>query len=517
MHLNPLFIRQCPVEQSHIIMTEFKTLTTADGIPVGDNQNSLTAGDRGPILMQDFHLMEKLAHFNRERIPERVVHAKGAAAFGTFTVTHDVTQYSKAKLFAEIGKQTQVLVRISTVGGEKGSADTDRDPRGFAVKFYTEEGNWDIAGNNTPVFFIRDPLKFPDFIHSQKRNPQTNCKDANTKWDFWSLSPEALHQITILFSDRGTPKSNRHMDAFGSHTFSLINAQGRRVWCKFHFKTEQGIENLSAADAVRIAGEDPDYTTRDLFESIEQVDYPKWRVCIQVMTEEQATQHSDNPFDLTKVWKHSEYPLIDIGMLELNRNPQNYFAEVEQSAFSPSNVVPGISFSPDKILQARIMSYPDAQRYRLGSNYQQLPVNQPKCPVMHYQRDGAMALGNNGGNTPNYEPNSDDDAPKENCIYAEPASDLSSGSGHVKADRYDHHQGNDDYTQAGDLYRLLAPDAQERLVQNILGSLSEARADIQMRQLCHFFRADPNYGMRIAKGLGIQIDPSTMKMGARTT
>ena len=491
-------------------MTEPKTLTTADGIPVGDNQNSLTAGDRGPILMQDFHLMEKLAHFNRERIPERVVHAKGAAAFGTFTVTHDITNYSKAKLFAEIEKQTQVLVRISTVGGEKGAADTDRDPRGFAVKFYTEEGNWDIAGNNTPIFFIRDPLKFPDFIHSQKRNPQTNCKDANAKWDFWSLSPEALHQITILFSDRGTPKSHRHMDAFGSHTFSLINAQGKRVWCKFHFKTEQGIENLPAADAVRIAGEDPDYTTRDLFESIEQGNYPKWRVCIQVMTEEQAAQHSDNPFDLTKVWKHSEYPLIDVGMLQLDRNPQNYFAEVEQSAFSPSNVVPGISFSPDKVLQARIMSYPDAQRYRLGTNYQQLPVNQPKCPVMHYQRDGAMAMGNNGGSTPNYDPNSYDDTPKQNCVYADPASDL----GTVKADRYDHRQGNDDYTQAGDLYRLLAPDAQERLVHNIVDSLSHARTDIQMRQLCHFFRADANYGMQVAKGLGIQIDPSMMKTGA---
>ena len=332
-------------------MSEHKTITTADGIPVGDNQNSLTAGDRGPILMQDFHLMEKLAHFNRERIPERVVHAKGAAAFGTFTVTHDVSQYTKAKLFSEIGKQTQVLLRFSTVGGEKGSADTERDPRGFAVKFYTEEGNWDIVGNNTPVFFIRDPIKFPDFVHTQKRNPQTNCKDANAKWDFWSLSPEALHQITILFSDRGTPKSYRHMDGFGSHTFSLIDAQGKRVWCKFHFKTQQGIDNLSAAEATRLGGEDPDYATRDLFESIEQGHYPKWRVCIQVMTEEQAAQHYENPFDLTKVWKHSEYPLIDIGMLELNRNPQNYFAEVEQSAFSPSNVVPGISFSPDKILR----------------------------------------------------------------------------------------------------------------------------------------------------------------------
>ncbi|MEA5580994.1 catalase [Nodularia harveyana UHCC-0300] len=485
-------------------MTDPKILTTADGIPVGDNQNSLTAGERGPVLMQDFHLMEKLAHFNRERIPERVVHAKGAAAFGKFTVTQDITRYSKAKVFAEIGQETPVLLRFSTVGGEKGSADAERDPRGFAVKFYTEEGNWDLAGNNTPVFFIRDPLKFPDFVHTQKRNPQTNCKDANAMWDFWSLSPESLHQVTILFSDRGTPKTYRHMNGYGSHTFSLINAQGERFWCKFQFKTIQGIENFTAEEAIRIKGEDPDHATRDLFEAIASENYPQWRVCIQIMTEAQAANHPDNPFDLTKVWKHSEYPLIDVGILELNRNPQNYFAEVEQSAFSPSNVVPGISFSPDKVLQARIISYPDAQRYRIGANYQQLPVNQPKCPVMHYQRDGAMALGNNAGNTPNYEPNSNEDTPKENCVYAEPALNL----GHVKADRYDHRPGNDDYTQAGELYRLMKPDQQERLIQNIVGSLSQARSDLQMRQLCHFFRADMNYGQRVAEGLGIEIDPS---------
>ena len=487
-------------------MTEHKTLTTAEGIPVADNQNSLTAGARGPVLIQDFHLIEKLAHFNRERIPERVVHAKGAAAFGTFTITHDITRYSKAKVFSEIGKQTQVLLRFSTVGGEKGSADAERDPRGFAVKFYTEEGNWDLTGNNTPVFFIRDPIKFPDFIHTQKRNPQTNCKDANAKWDFWSLSPEALHQVTILFSDRGTPKTYRHMDGFGSHTFSLINAEGQRVWCKFHFKTKQGIENFTAEEAMRVKGEDPDHATRDLFDAIAQNNYPQWRVCIQVMTEEQAASYRDNPFDVTKVWSHKEYPLIDVGTLELNRNPQNYFAEVEQAAFSPSNVVPGISFSPDKMLQARVMSYPDAQRYRLGANYQQLPVNQPKCPVMHYQRDGAMALGNNGGSGPNYDPNSYEDAPKQNCTYAEPPLDL----GNIKVDRYDHREGNDDYTQAGDLYRLLKPDAQERLIANIVGSLSGTRQEIQMRQLCHFFRADVNYGRRVAEGLGIAIDPAMM-------
>ncbi|WP_017316322.1 catalase [Mastigocladopsis repens] len=492
-------------------MTEPQNLTTADGIPVADNQNSLTAGPRGPVLMQDFHLMEKLAHFNRERIPERVVHAKGAAAFGTFTVTNDINRYSKAKLFSEIGKKTEVLLRFSTVGGEKGSADAERDPRGFAVKFYTEEGNWDITGNNTPVFFIRDPLKFPDFIHTQKRNPQTNYKDHNAIWDFWSLSPESLHQVTILFSDRGIPKTYRHMDGFGSHTFSLINAKGERVWCKFHFKTLQGHQTLTSEESTKLKGEDPDHATRDLFEAIAQGDYPKWRMCIQVMTEEQASKHPDNPFDLTKVWKHADYPLIEVGILELNRNPENYFAEVEQAAFSPSAVVPGVNFSPDKVLQARIMSYPDAQRYRLGGNYQQLPVNQPKCPVMHHQRDGFMALGNNGGSAPNYEPHSAEGTPKQNPAYAEPPIHL----GDVAVDRYDHRQGNDDYTQAGDLYRLLTPDQQQRLVENIVASLRQARKDIQMRQLCHFFQADISYGRRVAEGLGISIDPSMLRVTAQ--
>ena len=485
-------------------MTEPKNLTTADGIPVADNQNSLTAGSRGPVLIQDFHLLEKLAHFNRERIPERVVHAKGAAAHGTLTITNDISRYSKAKLFSEIGKKTELLLRFSTVGGERGSADAERDPRGFSLKFYTEEGNWDLVGNNTPVFFIRDPLKFPDFIHTQKRNPQTNCKDHNARWDFWSLSPESLHQVTILFSDRGIPKNHRHMDGFGSHTFSLINAEGDRVWCKFHFKTLQGHQTLTEDESAMIKGEDPDHATHDLFEAIANKDYPKWRMSIQVMTEEQAAKHPDNPFDLTKVWKHSDYPLIEVGILELNRNPENYFAEVEQAAFSPSAVVPGVSFSPDKMLQARIFSYPDAQRYRLGANYQQLPVNQPKCPVMHYQRDGFMAPGNNYGSAPNYEPNSTEGTPKDNPAYAEPPNHL----GDVTVDRYSHREGNDDYTQAGNLYRLMTPEQQERLADNIVGSLSQARQDIQMRQLCHFFRADISYGRRVAEGLGISIDPS---------
>lgn len=485
-------------------MVKPNNLTTGDGYPIADNQNSLTAGPRGPVLIQDFILQEKLAHFNRERIPERVVHAKGAGAFGTFTVTNNITQYTKAKLFSEIGKQTSVLGRFSTVGGEKGSADAVRDPRGFALKFYTEEGNWDMVGNNTPVFFIRDPMKFPDFIHTQKRCPARHTKDPVMKWDYWSLSPESLHQVTILFSDRGIPKSIRHMNGYGSHTYSFINEDNERVWCKFHFKTMQGIQNLSAEEAARIKSENPDHAIGDLFEAIEQKNYPKWRLSIQVMSEEQAEKHPDNPFDLTKVWKHADYPLIEVGILELNRNPDNYFAQIEQVAFSPSAIVPGIGFSPDKTLLARVMTYADAHRYRLGTNYQQLPVNAPKCPVMNYQRDGFMTLGNNGGSASNYEPNSNENAPKANPTYAQPPLPL----GDVVADRYDHREGNDDYSQAGDLYRLMKPEQKEQLIQNIVNSLGQVRREIQMRQLCHFFRADRDYGSRVAAGLGIEIDPS---------
>jgi catalase len=383
-----------------------KPLTTASGIPVPDNQNSLTAGPRGPVLMQDYHLIEKLAHFNRERIPERVVHAKGAGAYGTLTITKDITKWTKAKVFSAVGKKTECFLRFSTVGGEKGSADAERDPRGFALKIYTEDGNWDIVGNNTPVFFIRDAIKFPDFIHTQKRDPKTNCKSPTMMWDFWSLSPEATHQVTTLFSDRGTPKSYRHMHGFGSHTFALFNAKDEKVWVKFHFKTLQGIQNFTREEAGRMCGADPDHATRDLFNAIEKKDFPKWRFCIQVMTEEQAKKHKDNPFDVTKVWSQKEYPLIEVGILELNRNPDNYFADVEQSAFAPANIVPGIGFSPDKMLQARLFAYPDAHRYRLGVNHQHLPVNRPRNEVNTYQRDGAMSAFGNGGSAPNYEPNS---------------------------------------------------------------------------------------------------------------
>ncbi len=473
-------------------------LTTAKGAPVSDNQNSISAGPRGPVLIQDFHLMEKLAHFNRERIPERVVHAKGAGAYGTFTVTNDITQYSKAKLFSAVGKQTEVFVRFSTVGGEKGSADTARDPRGFAVKFYTEDGNWDLVGNNTPVFFIRDPLKFPDFIHTQKREPQTNLKSPTMMWDFWSLSPESLHQVTILFSDRGTPDGYRFMHGFGSHTYSLVNAQNERIWVKFHFKTMQGIRNLMASDAEVMAGENPDYATQDLFYAIQQGDFPKWRLCIQVMTDEQAKSFPFNPFDVTKVWPQGEYPLIEVGIMELNRNPENYFAEVEQAAFAPANLVNGVGFSPDKMLQGRIMAYTDAHRYRLGANADSLDVNRPHAaPVNTYQRDGFMRHDGNFGNAPNYEPNSFG-GPAQNPDYAEPPFPVD-GDGA----RYDHRDGNDDYTQAGNLFRLMTPDAQARLIENIVGSMKSVPTDIQQRQIVHFYKADPAYGDGVARGLGL--------------
>ncbi|HWP17520.1 MAG TPA: catalase [Burkholderiaceae bacterium] len=483
-------------------MTDRTTLTTASGIPVADNQNSMTAGPRGPVLLQDFHLIEKLQHFNRERIPERVVHAKGSAAYGTFTVTRDITRYTRAKLFEKVGKQTPVFLRFSTVGGEKGSADTERDPRGFAVKFYTEEGNWDVTGNNTPVFFIKDPGKFPDFIHTQKRDPQTNLKSPTMMWDFWSQSPEALHQVTILFSDRGTPDGYRFMHGFGSHTFSFINAAGERFWVKFHFKSMQGIKNLLPADAVRLAGEDPDYAQRDLFNAIEAKDFPKWRLCVQVMPELEAETWARktgwNPFDVTKVWPHKDYPLIEVGVLELNRNPENYFAEVEQAAFSPANVVPGIGFSPDKMLQGRIFAYHDAHLYRVGTNYQQLPVNRPQCPYHTYQRDGSMRFDGNGGAAPNYEPNRFASAPKQNPAYKEPPLKIDGD-----ADRYDHMVGDDPYTQAGNLFRLMNPQEQDRLTSNIAGAMKGVPLDIIQRQLVHFAKADPRYAQGIAGKLGL--------------
>ncbi len=485
-------------------------LTTADGAPIADNQNSLTAGPRGPLLMQDVQLLEQMQAFNRERIPERVVHAKGSAAYGTFTVTNDeIRKYSKAKLFSKVGKQTETFLRFSTVAGERGAADAERDVRGFALKFYTEEGNWDMVGNNTPVFFVRDPHKFQMFIHTQKRDPKTNVRDMNMQWDFWSLCPESLHQITILFSDRGIPASYRHLNGYGSHTYSLYNEKGERVWCKFHFKTDQGIHNITDDESAELISRDRESHQRDLFDSIERGDFPTWTFFIQVMTEDQAKSFQWNPFDLTKVWPHADFPLIEVGRLELNRNPENYFAEVEQASFSPSATVSGIGFSPDKMLQARLMSYADAHRYRVGTNYHQLPVNKPRCPVMHYQRDGVMSTGQ-GGSSPNYFPNSHDDAPKDSPEYAEPAMPL----GDVTVDRHDSRTDHDDYTQAGNLYRMFDDAHRDRLAKAIGGALGQARREIQERQLCHFFRADEDYGRRVAKELGIDVQALMAGMGS---
>ena len=473
-------------------------LTTSSGAPVPDNQNSLTAGPRGPVLMQDFWLTEKLAHFNRERIPERIVHAKGSAAYGTFTLTRDLGEYSRAAIFRGEGKQTPVFLRFSTVAGERGAADAERDVRGFAVKFYTEEGNWDLVGNNTPVFFLRDPLKFPDFIHTQKRNPKTNLRDSTSAWDFWSLSPESLHQVTMLMGDRGIPRNLRQMHGFGSHTYSLYNEKGERFWVKFHFKSLQGITYYSDEEAAAVIANDRESSQRDLFGSIERGDYPRWRVCLQIMPEMEAQTYRWNPFDLTKVWPHGDYPLVEIGILELNRNPENYFAEVEQSAFAPSNLVPGIGLSPDKMLQARVFAYADAHRYRIGVNSHQLPVNAPKCPYANYHRDGALYQGAEGGRV-NYEPNSFS-GPRECPAFAEPPLRISGD-----ADRYGHRDGNDDYTQAGDLFRLMDEAARQRLFGNIARSMAGVPREIVMRQLCHFFRADPAYGAGVAQALGIAL------------
>lgn len=474
-------------------------LTTSWGAPVGDNQNSMTAGQRGPTLLQDVHLLEKLAHFNRERVPERVVHAKGAGAHGYFEVTNDLTQYTKAAFLSEVGKKTPMFIRFSTVAGELGSADTVRDPRGFAVKFYTEEGNYDIVGNNTPVFFIRDAIKFPDFIHTQKRNPQTHLKDPNAVWDFWSLSPEALHQVTILMSDRGIPATLRHMHGFGSHTFKWTNAEGDGVWIKYHFKTEQGVKNLTADVAAKITGENPDYHTEDLFNAIEAGDFPAWKLYVQIMPLEDANTYRFDPFDVTKIWSQKDYPLIEVGRMVLDRNPENYFAEVEQATFSPGSLVPGVDVSPDKMLQGRLFAYADAHRYRVGANHNHLPINRAKSEVNSYQRDGQMRFDGNGGKSVNYEPNSFGGPTEvnEHKQAAFPVSGLAENAG------YDH---DDHYTQAGDLYRLMSEEERERLVANIVAAMKPVqRDDIKLRQIAHFYKADPEYGTRIAQGLGLQV------------
>ena len=490
-----------------------RKLTTASGRPYVEHENTMSVGPRGPLLLQDYVYHEKMAHFNRERIPERIVHAKGAGAYGTFTVTHDITKYTRAKLFNKIGNSCRMLIRFSTVGGEKGSADSERDPRGFAVKFYTEDGNWDLVGNNTPVFFIKDPKKFDDFIHTQKREPRTNLKSPTMMWDYWSLNPESFHQVMILMSDRGTPYGYRHMNGYGSHTFSMINKKNEKIWVKFHFKTLQGIKNFTGPEADAMRGKDPDIAQRDLVDAIDKKDFPKWALKIQVMNNEQANNFKWNPFDLTKIWPHKEFPLIDVGVMELNEVPSNYFAEVEQAAFAPAHIIDGISWSPDKMLQGRLLSYPDAHRYRLGVNYEQIPVN--KCPyaVNNYQRDGFMRVDGNGGSDPNYHPNSFDNIYKDES-YKEPPMVLES----TVADWYDRNAPGDDdhYTQPGILFEKVMTDSEKQnTINNIVNAMNgidgPKRDEIINRQLCHFFRASVKLGMAVAHGLGVKIDESMMQ------
>lgn len=479
-------------------------LTTSAGNPIADNQNSLSAGPRGPLLLQDYQLIEKLAHQNRERIPERVVHAKGWGAFGTFTVTHDISQYTCAKVFSEVGKKTELVSRFSTVAGELGAADAERDVRGFSLKFYTEEGNWDVVGNNTPVFFVRDPYKFPDFIHTQKRHPRTNLRSPKAMWDFWSLSPESLHQVTILMSDRGIPVAPMYMNGYGSHTYSFWNAQGERFWVKFHFKTQQGHRHYTNEEAEKVIGQSRETYQEELFGAIEEGEFPKWTMYVQVMPELDAEKTSYNPFDLTKVWPHGEYPLIEVGEIELNKNADNYFTDIEMAAYSPSNVVPGIGFSPDKMLQARVFSYADAHRYRLGTHYEALPVNRPKSALNHYHKDGAMRFFTNDFGNPDayYEPNTVEGAAREDASVKEPPLKISGD-----ADRYNHREGNDDYTQPGNLYRLFNDEQRDRLHRNIAGAMQGVPLEIVTRQLNHFHKCDPAYAAGIAAALEIEFSP----------
>lgn len=477
---------QCPV------------LTHVTGAPVANNQDSLSAGARGPLLLQDVWLLEKLAHFDREVIPERRMHAKGSGAFGVFTVTGDITRYTRASLFSEIGKQTEVFARFSTVAGERGAADAERDIRGFAVKFYTDEGNWDLVGNNTPVFFFRDPLKFPDLNKAVKRDPRTNLRSATYNWDFWTLLPEAIHQITILMSERGIPASYRHMHGFGSHTFSLINQENERFWVKFHWVCQQGIKNLTDAEAEAMIGKDRETHQRDLFNAIEKGDFPKWRLCVQVMPEEDAEKVPYHPFDLTKVWPHADYPLIEVGIMELNRNPQNYFADVEQAAFNPASVVPGIGFSPDRMLQGRLFSYADAQRYRLGVNHYQIPVNKPRCPFDNFHRDGAMRVDGNNGGVLHYEPNSFSQW-QEQADFAEPALKID-----PLADRFNYREDDDDYySQPRALFQLMDDAQRQALFANTARAMGDAPDFIKERHIGHCSKVDPEYGAGVRKALGM--------------
>ena len=482
---------------------EHKKLTNEVGAPVAENEHSQTAGPRGPVVMQDVWLLEKLAHFDREIIPERRMHAKGWGAYGTFTVTHDITKYTKAKVFSEVGKKTEVFARFSTVAGERGAADVERDIRGFACKFYTEEGNWDLVGNNTPTFFIRDVHNFPDLNRAVKRDPYTGMRSPQSTWDFWTLLPETFHQRTIVMSDRGIPASYRNMHLFGEHTFSFYNEKNERVWCKFHFKTQQGIKNLSNAEAEEINGKDREYHGRDLYEALMKKDYPKWTMYVQIMSEEQARNHYENPFDITKIWRHKEYPLIEVGELELNRWPENYFAEVEQAAFTPAHVVPGIGFSPDKFLQGRLFVYGDAQRYRLGVNHNQIPVNQAKNAEVHdYHRDGAMRVDGNYGKAPAYTPNSYG-AWTAQPEVSEPPLDLE-GAMYAYDPKDD--PTDDNFKQGGELFRLMSEDKKALLIANTAEDIASVTDNVKYRHAVHCYWADEEYGKRITEAMGLSMD-----------
>lgn len=483
-------VKKCPMTK----------LTTDSGSPVSDNENSMTAGARGPLLAQDIWLNEKLGNFVREVIPERRMHAKGSGAFGSFTVTHNITQYTKAKMFSKIGKKTALFVRFSTVAGERGAADAERDIRGFALKFYTEEGNWDLVGNNTPVFFVRDPRKFPDLNKAVKRDPKTNLRSASYNWDFWTLLPEALHQVTIVMSDRGIPASYRHMHGFGSHTFSFINEKDERFWVKFHFRTQQGIKNLTDEEAATVIANDRESHQRDLFTAIQNGHYPKWTMYIQIMPENAAETLPYHPFDLTKVWSHRDYPLMEVGEFELNRNPENYFQDVEQATFSPANVPPGVSFSPDKMLQARLFNYADAHRYRVGVNHSQIPVNMACCPVHSNRRDGQGRMDGNYHGLPHYEPNSFRQW-QEQPKYREPPLKIT-GDG----DFWDFREDDDDYfTQPCLLFNLMSKQQKQILFDNTARALGDALDFIQYRHIRNCYFCNPDYGEGIAKALGMTV------------
>lgn len=477
-----------------------KKLTTSSGRLVADNQNVQTAGKRGPAMIQDPWLIEKLAHFDREVIPERRMHAKGSGAYGSFIVTQDITKYTCASIFSEIGKKTECFLRFSTVAGERGAADAERDIRGFAMKYYTDEGNWDLVGNNTPVFFLRDPMKFPDLNHVVKRDPRTNLRNPNSNWDFWTLLPEALHQVTITMSDRGIPLSYRHMHGFGSHTYSFINANKERTWVKFHFRCQQGIKNLTDEEAEAIVAKDRESHQRDLYQAIERGEFPRWTMCVQLMSEEEADRYRINPFDLTKVWSQKEFPLMEVGILELNRNPENYFAEVEQSAFNPMNIVNGIGFSPDKMLQGRLFSYGDTQRYRLGVNHMEIPVNKPRCPVHAFHRDGQMRTDGNHGSHIGYEPNS----------YGEWADspEMKDPPQRVNGEIYNYNEREDDcdyFSQPGDLFRLMSPEQQMVLFENTARAMGFSEMLIKQRHIYNCYQADSAYGEGVAKALGMDV------------